>query len=184
MTVAYRPMAPADRDFVISGWSSSYRTSKFAGLLAMDTYAYVMHREVSRLIDHPRVRTTVAYEPGETIDGTKPFLYGFVAVGLDPVQLGSAMVPHVLYLYVRGPYRRARSRLGAKVGHATALLAEAGVDLRSPFVYACETNVVTELGPQMAPLSEFNNLPARFLEHHEQRSSSQERRNPGPRAQG
>ena len=175
MTAAFRQMQPGDRPFVISGWSSSYRTSKYAGLLAMDTYAYVMHREVGRLLDHPRVATIVACEPGETIDGTKPFLYGFITVGIDPVQLGSAMVPHVLYVYVRTPYRRARSRLGASAGYATQLLEVAGVDPLAPFVYACETNVVSELS-KLIPLAEFNSLPARFLEHHEQRirSSSKE----------
>ena len=166
VTASFRRMTAADRDFVISGWSSSYRTSFYAGPISMKRYASVMHVEVADIIDNPRVTTTVAYEPGETIDGTKPLLYGFVTVGDEPAMISGRHVPHVFYAYVRAPYRRAAQRFGLPAGYATQLLAVAGVDPARPFLYACRTPILAELERKI-PLAEFNPLPARFMEPYE-----------------
>ena len=50
MTIAFRPMIPADRQFVLSGWSSSFRTSRYAGLIRNSRWADVMH--VDEVVTH------------------------------------------------------------------------------------------------------------------------------------
>lgn len=154
---AFRPMAPDDRQFVVSAWSSSYRTSPYAGLLSMASYADVMHREIGLILDHCSTQTIVAEEPGETDHLGRPFLYGFVARHAI-----AAPDPYVYYVYVKTPYRRGAIK-GLPQGYATRLFAAAGIDPRKRFVYACHTSYCTELARKI-PLAELNTLPARFLE--------------------
>lgn len=165
MTAIIRSMAPSDRQFVISTWSSSYRTSPHAGLLSMATYADVMHREIARIIDHPTTRVLVADEPGETDHEGRPFLYGFGAFG--PEWLGT---PYIYYLYVKTPYRQGRKRLKLPMGYAAQILGAHGVDHRRPFAYACKTLYCDQLASKI-PLATFDPLPARYLETNEQRTS-------------
>lgn len=148
MTIAFRPMIPADREFVRSGWSSSYRTSYAAGLISMDTWADVMHREINAILDRPSTAVTVAHEPGETDHVGRPFLYGFIAALKRPD-------PYVLYAYVKAPYRRQRI--------AARLFAAAGVDPKRPFGYACRTGYCDQLAAKI-PAASFNPLPARYQE--------------------
>jgi len=160
MTAACRPMRPADRQFVISGWSSSYRVSDNAGLIGMSRWAEVMHREVAAIIDHPTTRTLVAEEPGEVDDRGQPFLYGFLVFA--GVNLLTPRQPYVHYCFVKTGFRRGRARLGLERGIATQLFAAADIDPRRPFVYACRTDMLGDLARKI-PLAEFNPLPARFL---------------------
>jgi hypothetical protein len=156
-------MAPADRLFVISTWSRSYRTSDYAGLIAMSRYSDIMHREIEAIIDHPTTRTLVAEEPGEVDHEGRPFLYGFIAARPgEMTRIGEYRLPCVYFVYVKTKFRCGRQRLGLPRGYGAELLAAAAIDPRKPFVYACRTDVVGELARKI-PLAEFNPLPARFL---------------------
>lgn len=136
MIAAYRTATPADRQFVVSSWSSSYKASNSAGMIASEDWADVMHLQISKLLLRRDVRTVVAYEPS-----APSFLYGFIAGD------ATAPVPVVFYVYVKEPYRKAGWRDGVRVGdgHARGLLAALGIDPREPFLYACRTPVVTRL---------------------------------------
>ena len=174
---AFRQMIDADRQFVVSTWSSSYRTSPYAGMLAMDTYADVMHREIDRILDHPSTRTIVADEPGETDHEGRPFLYGFVCVrDLDvavarlTLRASAAAAddcgpvranPYVYYVYVKRPYRRGLHN-GLPQAMGTELFRAAGVDPRRPFEYGCHTSYCSQLSRKI-PRAQFNPLPARYL---------------------
>lgn len=127
MTIAFRPMVAADRQFVLSGWSSSYRTSIYAGLIRNSTWAEVMHRELGAIIDAPTTAVTVAIEPGELDHEGREFLYGFIATRTHGA-------PYVYYVYVKKPYRYPKP---FKIGRR--LFAAAGIDPTEPFTSACST---------------------------------------------
>jgi hypothetical protein len=153
---AYRPMVEADLEFVISGWSSSYRL--YAGLFAMETYADVMHAELATILARPSTAVTIAHEPGEFVEtenGPREFAYGFIATRTDLPE------PYIYYVFVKGAYRRARRRLGLEVGHATSLLRAAGIDARRPFRYGAETPLGRRLVRHL-PFATYDQLPARF----------------------
>jgi hypothetical protein len=158
MTATIRAALAADRDFIVSSWSSSFRTSVYAGVLSMATYADVMHREVRRILDHPTTLVLVAAEPDELDERGRQFLYGFVAVR----QHMATTEPYVYYVYVKSPYREGRSK-GLGVGYATQLLRAAGVDPRRSFGYAFKTGMCATLASKI-PLGEWNPMPARYLE--------------------
>lgn len=157
MTAAVRRMTPEDRMFVISTWSSSYRTSHQAGLISMASWADIMHRQIVRIISHPAVTTLVAYEPGVTDHKGRAFLYGFLTCATQQT------VPYVYYVYVKSPYREGKRRFQLTKGHAELLFEAAGIDPRAPFAYACHTPTVSDLARKI-PLAELNPLPARYLE--------------------
>lgn len=176
MIARFRAMTPADRAFVVSMWSSSFRMSESAGLISMETWASVMHREVERIIDHPAVKTLVAWSPaaGVSWSPADDFLYGFIAYAHSPYH------PYVYYVAVKTPYRRGRSRLGLPAGFAEQLFAAAGIDPRKPFRYACKTPYVSELHAKI-PLADYDPLPARFLRYpHEHTQPRTEERNASP----
>lgn len=155
-----RPFVPPDRDFVISTWSASYRTSHYAGLLSMARYADVMHTEIARIIDHPSTLTLVAEQPGETDEEGRPFLYGFVAAA---ARHRPESPPYVYYVYVKSPYRRGKERHGMAKGYGQQLLEAVGCKPRAPFRYACQTSISLQLAAKI-PLGEWDPLPARYLE--------------------
>jgi GNAT superfamily N-acetyltransferase len=147
MTIAFRPMQPADRQFVISGWSSSYRASKFAGLIRNSSWATVMHREIDAYLDMPDTQTFVACEPGEFDHLEREFLYGFIATR----RTGA---PYVYYCYVKRLYRGR--------GIARGLFDAAGVDPAGEFAYACETGASIELRRAgKISASTFDSVPAK-----------------------
>lgn len=141
MTIAFRPMVADDRQFVISGWSSSFRTSLYAGIISNATWADVMHREIGRILDRADTRTIVACEPDEFDHLGRQFLYGFAAVR-------STGEPYVYYCYVKKPYR------GRGIAHR--LLEAAGVNPECRFGYACPTGPLGKL-----PTAKFDPVPAR-----------------------
>lgn len=177
MTARIRPMTSADRDFVVSGWSSSYRESFYAGMLSMETYAEVMHCEIGRVLAHPTTLALVAEEPGETDHAGRPFLYGFVVARQGDVSIPTVArsvvgprrggrrkpLPYLYYVYVKTAYRRGRERYGLSKGYAAQLFEAAGIDPARPFAYACQTAECFTLATKI-PLGEFNPLPARYLE--------------------
>lgn len=165
MTAIFRPMVDADRQFVISGWSSSLRTSKWSGLISMSRWAYTMHLEIEAILRRPGTAVIVAEEPGEQIEtdsGPRPWLYGFIATREDL----STPVPYVYYCYVKGPFRRARARLNLEQGYATQLFAAAGIDPTKPFLYASRTSSSEALLDRI-PRAEWDPLPARYEEPNE-----------------
>jgi hypothetical protein len=157
---AYRAMLDSDHDFVVSGWSSSFRTSKHAGLIAMATYADTMHLEIDAILKRSSTSVIVAHEPGEVVmtnAGERPFLYGFIATRND------LPMPYVYYVYVKSAFRRARRRHGRKRGHAEDLFAAAGVDRSRRFGFACRTAISDQIqSDHKIPLAEWDPLPARF----------------------
>lgn len=155
---SYRLMTAADRRFVISAWSSSYRTSPHAGMLSMTTYAEVMHREVANILDHRTTLTFVADEPGETDHEGRPFIYGF----LSRRAAQTVGDPYVYYVYVKRPYRRGLHN-GLPQAMATELFRAAGIDPRKPFGYACHTSYCSELERKI-PLAVWHPLAARYLQ--------------------
>lgn len=151
-----RPMAPEDRPFVTSGWSTSMRGSRDLAMIPMWGYAEIMRPIVEGCLDHPSVATLVA-------EGGNGVLLGFAAVDATPYsRRGAGTKPgatpefagYVFYVYVASPFRR--------WGVASDLLAAAGIDLTRPFGYAVRTRSSFEARAQ-APLAEFEPYRARFL---------------------
>lgn len=135
--------APDDRRFVITTWSSSFKTSYAAGLIQTEDWPTIMHAQIGKVLDRPGATTLVAYER------TDPsFLYGFASA--DVTERGK---PIVFYVYVKEPYRRA--------GIARALFAELGINPSLPFVYACKTPAVTHVHDKI-PRAKWNPLVARY----------------------
>lgn len=150
-------MAATDHEFVRSAWSSSYRTSLYAGLIPMDRWASVMHPVIDELLNCPHVLTLVAEEPGEVDEKGRPFLYGFIAWSPTLVRA----MPYVLYIYVKSPYRRGGAKGETPIG--TLLFRAAGINPTDRFAYACDTGIVAELVHKI-PRATFDPLPARFME--------------------
>lgn len=137
MTSKIRPMAPGDRQFVVSGWSSSLRTSRDVPLIPMSRWSAIMHPVIEAALERPAVRTLVAH--GEV-------LHGFVC----------AEPGYVLYIYVAQPFRDR--------GVARALLEAAGISPEGPFGYACRTRASWELLVihRKCPLATYDPFRARF----------------------
>lgn len=122
-----------DRAFVLSAWSSSYKSSHFAGAITAEDWATVMHDQLGKVIDRPRTRTIVAWD-------RPAFLYGFIAGDT------SGVVPIVHYVYVKDPFR-SQPEPGARSGPriARGLLEALGVDPARRFLFSCRTPIVATL---------------------------------------
>ena len=105
-----RPMLPADRRFVLSGWSASWRTSRDISFVPMSMWSTFSHP----VIEHALDRVSVLVDESEV-------LRGFIAY--EP--------GYVWYCYVPQPFRYN--------GIARSLFAAAGIDPSSRFAYACRT---------------------------------------------
>lgn len=147
MTIAYRPALARDHRFIVSGWSSSFRLSDAAGLIAMDDWAAVMHPQIEKVLARPGCTTIVAHNPNDPDPVAD--LYGFVA--LDK----RAAVPYVFYVYVKHHHRGR--------GIARGLFAAAGVDPLRSFAFACRTRASMEAeAADKIPNARWEPLPARF----------------------
>lgn len=155
-----RPFTPLDRDFIVSTWSASFRTSHYAGMISMKNYARVMHEEIALVIDHPSTLTLVAEQPGKTDEEGRPFLYGFVSAA---ARVSPDSPPYVYYVYVKSPYRRGKERHGMTKGYGQQLLEAVGLRPHARFRYACQTSISLQLAAKI-PLGEWDPLPARYLE--------------------
>lgn len=159
MKLSYRLMTPADRRFVRSAWSASYRLSHAAGMIGMESWATVMHPQIDRVLDRSDCTCMVAYNADADPD-TKTDLLGFVAG--DPSHAWPLRPPHmmtlaplVFYVYVREAYR--------KSGIARGLFRTLRIDPMQPFVYACKTDVVTPLTQEgKLPFAKWQPFTARF----------------------
>lgn len=136
-------MTADDRQFVISGWSSSFRKSDHAGMISMATWADVMHREIGAVLDRADTIALVAEEVGELDERGRPFLYGSLVYRRDPVRIRLRqaspldprwlVLPYVFYAFTKIRYRER--------GVARRLFAAASINYRAPFAYACRTEV-------------------------------------------
>lgn len=150
----YREATEGDCQFIVSGWSASYRMSRDVALLQMSDYADVMRGIVRAVLARPRTRTIIAH--GE-------MLRGFIS--FEPSSVGASHIVH--YIYVAMPYR----------GHGIArgLFDAAEIDPIRPFDYSCRTRASWELRSK-APLAIYNPLRARFAE--EERPNEQRKEGP------
>ena len=154
MAVGYRAAGPADRAFIVSAWSSSYRTAHSAGLITMEDWADVMHGQIGKVLDRPYVDIKVAHE----IDDPDPIadLYGFIVADVTmeaTLYRHPTRYPYVYYVYVKSPMRR--------MGIARGLFAAMGIDANEPFSYACKTGILSVLAPKLADAT-FDPLVARY----------------------
>jgi hypothetical protein len=173
----YRPadLSPdaEERAFVISAWSSSYKSSHFAGLIASEDWATIMHVQIGKLIARPTVRTIIACDPPSSLYG---FIVGDTAklVPLDLHVQGHrterVMVPVVHYVYVKDPYRSEDERGGSRAGprYARGLFAALGVDPMQPFAYTCRTAIVARLADKI-PRARLMPAAARYFNYQEDR---------------
>jgi len=141
------PCTTADRPFVISGWSSSYRMTRDSTIPMPMWSEGAYHPVVDWYMSKKRSITLVSR--GSTTETRR----GFICY--EPAHRGTAMVH---YLYVAEPYR----------GHgvARALLAAAGVDPSEPFDYSHRTKASWELieVAKKAPRAKYNPIAARYAE--------------------
>ncbi|MCA1833031.1 MAG: hypothetical protein ABR520_11215 [Mycobacteriales bacterium] len=167
-----------DRAFVIATWSSSYKSSHFAGMIAAEDWATVMHAQIGKLLDRPDTRTLVAR-------GGRDFLYGFIAgdpdlrVTLSEPAGGRRWVDVeyvgvVHYVYVKDAFRSEAHPDGSRGGPriARGLLGALGIEPAQPFLYTCRTGVVARLQEKI-PRARFAPAAARYTNYrdhqHEQR---------------
>lgn len=131
--LAYREAGPEDLPFIISSWLESFRTSRSAGLISMDSWRQVMEPQIRAILAREDCRAWVAYHPGE--DDHRADLYGWIATASNYLQQskGGGMIPGqlplVIYVYTKAPYRQ--------MGIARGLFKAAGIT--GPFNYACHT---------------------------------------------
>lgn len=157
MKLAFRaPSSPKDREFVISSWLDSSRSSYSSGLCPMHMW-YAREWPIREwYIDHPSIKTLLAYEKDDP-----DFLYGWVcadpSVQSIPDKSGSVHYwpALVLYVYVKQSYR--------KEGVARRLFQAVGVDVSKPFLYASNTVTASRIASKV-PLARFNPLAARYME--------------------
>ncbi len=140
--IAFRPITPDDLAFVVSSWSSSYKSAHAAGMIFTDDWGEVMHRQIKRIVSWGDTTTIVGYESDDPT-----FLYGFISG--DTVE----RVPVVWYVFVKAPYRRS--------GTARGLFDALGVAPDKPFNFACRTAVVSRLVDKI-PYGRCNPIIARF----------------------
>jgi hypothetical protein len=165
-----RPACTDDRQFIVSGWSSSYRSSRDC-TTPMALYAEQKHAEVEYYLE--RCHTLVAH-------GELGVLMGFIAY--DPstyvATIGRRRVTltgYVLYVYVAGPFRRRR------IAHR--LFGAAGISPSQRFGYACRTQWSWDLRSKI-PLAEHEPKRARYEETDHGRHACEQdeaRRAEGPR---
>lgn len=150
--ISLRPMIPDDVDFVRSGWSSSYRTSRYAGIISNKRWAEVMHREIDAILADQHTRVIVACEPGAHDHVGREFLYGFAAARDD--------YPYLYYVYVKRAYRHDRFTAAKRPRIATRLLEAVGCGGRFTF------GALTDFGEELLemgkfPGAKFDPVPAR-----------------------
>lgn len=148
--IATRPATPADRDFIVSGWSASLRSSRDIPLIPMTIYADTFRPIIERLLD----RCNVIIAHGDSL----PF--GFIA--FDPstyvAKIAGQRVTldgYILYVYVASPYRRS--------GVARRLFSAAGISPTQRFGYACRTRSSWAFRSKI-PLAEYEPFRARYGE--------------------
>jgi GNAT superfamily N-acetyltransferase len=163
MIFSYRTAVDADRQFIVSGCSSSLRMTRDLPLITMEDYAEIMHWQFGKALARPRAQTIVA--EGSVLAGFITFERGARLVDERGI-LETA--DYVYYIYVAGPFRRN--------GVARALFHAAGIDPRARFHYAARTQASWELR-KYVPLAKYSSLYARYSpeenERHEREHARQ-----------
>jgi GNAT superfamily N-acetyltransferase len=154
--LAFRPATPDERRClcpgrpedsrecspIVSLWSSSYKTSHYAGLIWHEDWAATMHASITKILARQARTAIIAYEQDDPT-----FLYGFIVGDM------TGNVPVIDYVFVKEPYRRN--------GIARTLFAELGVAPSERFAYSCKTRIVTQLAAKI-PAARYDNLQARY----------------------
>lgn len=128
MKLSFRPALAADRPFVVSTWSSSFKKSHSAGIIHTDDWAALMRPQLEKVLDRDEARTLIACDKDDA-----NYFYGWIAGDT------SESTPVVFYVYVKEPYRRS--------GIARQLFAALGVDPSRYFVYVCGAPLAIRLVP-------------------------------------
>ena len=134
MKILYHPATAADRPFILSDCSRSYKHSHSAGMTPEELWAENAHKSIAVYLDRPTTITIMACDPAN-----QEVRLGFVCADIV-----SRTFPYVYYLYVAQPFRRMRI--------ANALLARAGVDRSKPLTFLCKTPTSIKLAAK-APLA-------------------------------
>lgn len=184
--VEYRRAAPEDLDFVVSSWTSSYKSAHAAGILSITPldvpcarcsepqpydFTAVMGHTIRHLLRRPGLEVWVAANPR----AKAPYnLHGYLVCERDAnvpsyrypdFKLVIERSPHPLvhYVFVKQTYRGN--------GFARALLGAAGIDPTRPFLYSCKTPAVAQLegvvkgtvrNPNKIPQARWSPLCVRF----------------------
>jgi hypothetical protein len=135
------------RNFVLGGWSSSFKHSDDAGMITASNWTRVMHPEIAAICTRPECRILVAVGTGADV------YMGFIA--------GEPDERVVYYCFVKDTYRRG--------GIARALFAELGIDPRSRFAYPCETRLAKTLRRKI-PFAVHDTAVARYPKQERHRS--------------
>lgn len=152
MRLAFRsPAGREDRAFIVSSWSSSYKSSPHAGPLWTDDYADIMHAQLERVLDRPEVVSVLACEQDDP-----DFFYGHIVAELDHGE-----TPIIHYVYTKAPYRMA--------GVARGLFGAIGVNPSNYFVYTCPTRIVHDLFDKV-PRARFDPNGIRFSKQNRRRA--------------
>lgn len=154
--IATRPATAADRQFVVSGWSTSLRNSRDVPLVTMRQWAELYRPVIEQHVSCTRV--LVAH-------GSTGVLFGFIAYDPTTYVIGRGprtrtLDGYVLYVYVAEPFRRH--------GIAARLFAAADIPPSSRFGYACRTHWSGDLRHKI-PNAEYDPFRARYEESYEQR---------------
>ncbi|HEY4056668.1 MAG TPA: hypothetical protein VGM39_08665 [Kofleriaceae bacterium] len=152
--IAVREATAADRHFIVSSWTQSYRTAFTAGLIQAEDWYPIMDAQVEKVLARPDVRTMVAHDPNET-DGIADLL-GFLTADVAEIP------PLVYYCYTKVSYRRAgRGRIWDGPGVTRALFDAFGIDPERPFNYVCSTPMARTLARKI-PMAKWQPLLGRF----------------------
>lgn len=130
----YRLATADDRQFIVSGWSSSQKRTRDIPLVPDALWAATWHPIVRATLDRPTVVTVVAH--GEV-------LQGFIC----------AEPGYVIYVYVAQAFRGQ--------GIARGLFASVAIDPESRFGYACRTKTSWECRAKI-PLAHYDPFRVRF----------------------
>jgi GNAT superfamily N-acetyltransferase len=144
----YRPARDSDRQFIISGGSSSLRMTRDLPLITMEDYAGIMHGQFAKALVRDGVQTIVA--EGSVLAGFITFERGAHVIDERGVL---EVVDYVYYVYVAKPFRRN--------GVARELFEAAGIDPMSRFHYAARTKWSWELRNRV-PNARYSSLYARY----------------------
>lgn len=110
----------------------------------MESWAEVMRKEITRILDRPYVHTTVAYESDDP-----RHVYGYLVA--EP----SEAPPLVYWAYVKQAYRRQSL--------AYALFRAADIDPQARWDYVCSTPIVSRL---RLPNARWRPLLGRYSREH------------------
>ncbi len=151
-SVLIRPATEADMAFIFDAWSESYRESHSAGPVPMPMYRRHSREWIAWYLDRPGVRIHLASnaedtryeyvdeETGETWQGGAAIgeqIYGFLVSESAVDHRTGKSEPCIHYCFVKQPFRR--------FGLAKALLTEAGINPKLPFIFSHKTAQATKL---------------------------------------